>query len=69
MDGWFLVLGLFVVVIILFIIQWNKEIKTKRGKIKIIDIPHQKSGEIKFPDGHVEIFQELFEEEMKQKIS
>lgn len=69
MDGWFLVLGLFVVVIILFIIQWNKEIKTKRGKIKIIDIPPQKPGEIKFPDGHEEIFQELFEKEMKQKIS
>lgn len=70
MDALFLILGLFVVLgIILFIIQWNREIKINRVKIIKIDIPPQKLGEIKFPDGHVEIFQELFEEEMKQKIS
>ena len=66
MDGWFLVLGLFVV---LLIIQWKREIKISRVKIIKINIPPQEPGEIKFPDGHVEIFQELFEEEMKQKIS
>ena len=34
MDGLFLILGLFVVLgIILFIIQWNREIKINRVKI------------------------------------
>ena len=70
MDGLFLILGLFVVFgIILFIIQWNREIKINRVKIIKIDIPPQKPSEIKFPDGHSEILQELLEEEMKQKIN
>lgn len=69
MDGLFLIIGLFVVLGILLIIQWNKEIKKSRVKIIKIDIPPQKPGEIKFPDGHSEILQELLEEEMKQKIN
>ena len=66
MSGLFLIILLYVVFSTLIIIKWNKH--TRPNEIIKIDIPPQRPGEIIFPDGRVEILQNVFSEEMKEML-